>query len=958
MTTPTRMFLLFSVVATTAWAQTNRIRQGDALVGPADLRMRGQYDQAIDAYRALLETDRSDMGATCGLATCYLETGRYAEALTALRGAETKVQAADTSPRERHAWHRAMATASAVIGEYTQAIAHAKSALTLEEHDLIARYLLGRLYEQTGRRDKAIETYKQFDTSVVSQLPDDAADLTAMAGGYLRYSVLTRHPNLVDRTVYTLRELYQRAYERVDRTYWPARLAAADLLRSKFRNDEAAKDYQAALRINENLASAHVGLGRIALDGWRFERVEHHLELANGCNPNSAPAFRLEAALRLTERRYPQALAAAERALVVNPRDIASLGYAAAAKYCLNQDQDVELLRGRAYEISPLPSAFHRILGDTLGALRQYAASEEQYTLAIAADPTDPHPRAELGLMYMQWGREQEARDALAAAWELDNFDTRTHNTLTLLDQLDSFATYDTDHFTIKYDASVDAVLPIYLAGYLESIHEELCEDYKVTLSTKTVIEVFPTHRMFGVRITGKPWIHTVGACTGSVIAIDSPRRGAKLQGPYDFARVLRHEYTHTLTLAASNNRIAHWFTEGLATFQEDAPRSHEWRRLLADAVRRNDLFTLESIDWAFVRPKRPNDRLLAYAQSEWMCEYIIERFGYASLGRMISGFRERKTQEQIIAEILGVTTSTFDQCFGKWARDQASTWGFDLTPLRDIDALREAASNASNDADAMGTLAQGELDAGNVEEAIAAARQGMAMNEHNVACLTVFGRALLLVRKEESDSGVVRSIDETLAPAMASLLDVDPRGWIAPKVLGAIALERGDYDSAVKHFARLKRVRPLDPAADRGLAGVYLKRGNEEMALPHLRTLAGSEQDDADIASTTGAIYFRKHQYAEARYWLTQSLYIDPFNVQTHESLAKACIQLNDMRGAVREYEALCVLQPEKVNHHERAARAHEALGQSEAAGRFARQALQLDATTSVRSLVNEVIP
>ena len=101
---------------------------------------------------------------------------------------------------------------------------------------------------------------------------------------------------------------------------------------------------------------------------------------------------------------------------------------------------------------------------------------------------------------------------------------------------------------------------------------------------------MFPSHEQFGVRTTGLPWIGTVGACTGNVIAMDVPRggpgEGADLMGNFDWARVLRHEYTHTVTLALTNNRIPHWLTEAAACNQEQAPRDWDNCQLLASTSR------------------------------------------------------------------------------------------------------------------------------------------------------------------------------------------------------------------------------------------------------------------------------------------------------------------------------------------------------------------------------------
>ena len=43
------------------------------------------------------------------------------------------------------------------------------------------------------------------------------------------------------------------------------------------------------------------------------------------------------------------------------------------------------------------------------------------------------------------------------------------------------------------------------------------------------------------------------------------------------WSQVLRHEYSHTITLAATDNRIAHWMTEGLAVWEEQTPLKWEW---------------------------------------------------------------------------------------------------------------------------------------------------------------------------------------------------------------------------------------------------------------------------------------------------------------------------------------------------------------------------------------------
>ena len=378
------------------------------------------------------------------------------------------------------------------------------------------------------------------------------------------------------------------------------------------------------------------------------------------------------------------------------------------AAACRYDDAEVARARARVAKINPRSAVYHRILGDALAGIRQYAAAEAEYQKAIEYEPTDANAHTELGLTYMQWGLEDKAHKVLDRAWELDPFNDRTLNTVKLLESLESFARLETPHFTIRSDPQRDPGLAEYMAEYLESIYATITGDYETTLSDKTIIEVFPTQSDFGVRITGKPWIHTVGACTGRVIAMSSPRGSTQLFGPYDYARVLRHEFTHTVTLAATQNRIPHWFTEALAVSQEESPRSYEWCALLARAIRRNELFTLESIDWGFIRPRRPHDRTVAYAQSEWMYEYIVERFGYDTINAMLRRYRLGQTSEQVFKEQMAVTPTEFDRDFAQWARQRATPWGFDMEPPEDASALRTLAEKEPDDSVVQGRLSTG----------------------------------------------------------------------------------------------------------------------------------------------------------------------------------------------------------------------------------------------------------
>lgn len=163
--------------------------------------------------------------------------------------------------------------------------------------------------------------------------------------------------------------------------------------------------------------------------------------------------------------------------------------------------------------------------------------------------------------------------------------------------------------------------------------------------------------------------------------------------GAYNWAQVLRHEYAHTVSLSATGNRIPHWMTEGLAVVSEKAPLRWEWVPMLYRAVTKDELFDIgggRGITWGFVRPKRPIDRQLAYAQSAWMCEYLVETYGREAMLRLLAAFKAGKTEEAAFTEVVGLSPDRFHSDFVMWARQKVKGWGYDDATSDKVEALVE----------------------------------------------------------------------------------------------------------------------------------------------------------------------------------------------------------------------------------------------------------------------------
>ena len=925
-----------------------------SLADADELLLKGSYDEAREAFTLLSNNPADAVRARVGIAACQRRQGEYEEALLTL----TRSPAADSMH-----WHNAMATVLRTLGRYAEAMDHARDSIKIDGRGSKARRILAECLYLVGRRDQAIEAYRWFDRQIVEQgdLPRDADWITNTAIGFLRFSELTQ-TNLQQRTAHVLNQMLQVAYGRVDRLWWPARIASAELLRARHNNDDvdgSVADYDAALRINPNLCEAFVGLGQVALENWAFEIIEQQVAKTLEVNPHYPPAFHLEAWKLIVERRYQQARESCEKALAINSHDLIALSISAAAASSQYDSEHLEQMRRRVAEVNPRFAEFHQIVGNALAGVRQFPQAESYLLRAIELEPADANARTELGRVYMEWGREALAREMLEGAWTLDPFNQRTKFTLDLLDSLEKFARHETAHFIIRFDKDKDPGLGIVAADYLESIYQEVVEDFDAEVKEKTIIELFPTQKSFGVRITGKPWIHTVGACTGRVIALASPRKSPGLMGPYHMGRVLRHEFTHTVTLAATTNRIPHWFTEGLAVMEEDSPRSFDWAEMLADSVRRDELFSLESIDWGFMRPKRPTDRHRAYAQSEWMCEFIVQRFGYDRILKMLAGFREGKTQAEVIERDFGWDQAGFDVAFAKWARKDALAWCFDLEPPGDVAKLRELAESKpaggsdGDDPAALGKLARAEFDSGGYEQAIDLARRALELNLKDRNAAITFASWLDLLPSESGHSSG-STVDPDDVSTLQRIAVVHPDIWIVQKVLGGIMLDREEWDGAVQTLKQLQRLCPLEPSSWRGLAGVYMRQGRDDFALPQLIELAQFEQRDDSVPAEIARLQVKAGRLQEGKYWYRQALMINPFGVTTQERLADLYLRLDETGAALGVYALLTRIDPTNAAHFTDAALAAKKLGDGDQAKQWAAQAVQLDPESPAASLLD----
>lgn len=854
----------------------------------------GAYDKAGKGYRLLRKQDNLRVAASIGLAEVQAIQGRYREALETLD--------ACTDDAVGHAeWHALRAELLVRTGHYTRSIDSAETALQLQPLYPRALLLKGTALETLGRDDEAVKTYREMEDIVASDDFRPSAEAMVALGQILdRYATLTGR-KASDQAQNILHNYLQEAYQKVDKTYWQANVAAGMFLLSKHKPKAASKEFSLALKQNSQCPDAYAGLAA-AMSG-NFEKCLELADKALEINPHHDLALYMQAVCYMQWRKFQNVPPILETILEVNPNHIEALSLMAAAHIRMGQDQQARLYKERVQKIDPSCHILPQTIGDWLVAGRQFPQAEAYLIEARELAPRMAEPVASLGKMYMQTGEEAKAMETLQAAHALDDFRADVVNYLNVAKRLQTFAICETDHFIIKVDPKHDLVLLRQVAEYMESVYPEVTGEYNHEPTRKTIIEIMPFQKEFSARIAGRGWVPTVGACTGRVIAVTAPNRERGKMGLHNWAQVLRHEFAHTVTLEATNNRIPHWLTEACAVRQQKDRRAFRYIKTLVTATQQGRLFPIAELDWGFIRPKRPTDRGQAYAQSEWTLEFIIRKHGFAKLGELLHAFSEGKSQEQVFQEVLGTTQMRFDEAFRQWAQQQVEQWGFDPEPPGNWKQTAGALETNPGDPDLLAEHARALLAKRKIKEARQAVEKALEINPNHVPALRVQAKLHLGMKQYDKAVSTCQRIEE-----------LDPTTRTVPNVLARAYIAQKDWSNAISALEMLKTRCPLEAYSYEQLAKIYVQFGQPEKALPNLEYLHQHTMNDPQYARQIAEIYRSQGQNDLALKYFQEILFINPYETSAHEGLASIYTRTGQYDRARQSARNMTLLEPDSA--------------------------------------------
>ena len=289
---------------------------------------------------------------------------------------------------------------------------------------------------------------------------------------------------------------------------------------------------------------------------------------------------------------------------------------------------------------------------------------------ALALDPGLLSAKRALAEDLLRAARIEEAWPLLEEVHKLDGYDVTAFNLLELKDRIAGFTRIETAHFEIWMSPAEAPVYGDRVGELLEKAFAALAPKYAFHPKARTRVEIFPEQKDFAVRTFGVPGGDGyLGVCFGPVITAPSP--ASPRAAGHSWEATLWHEFTHTITLTLTHNRLPRWLSEGVSVYEEQQANPGWGRRFRPRHAARllgAGLFPIEEMPEAF-RNGDSAELDFAYLQSGLMVEWLVKRSGMEVFKGLLADVGRGLDADEALAKRYGPFV-TLNPEFRKYASD------------------------------------------------------------------------------------------------------------------------------------------------------------------------------------------------------------------------------------------------------------------------------------------------
>jgi hypothetical protein len=319
--------------------------------------------------------------------------------------------------------------------------------------------------------------------------------------------------------------------------------------------------------------------------------------------------------------QWEPAIAQLQEAIRVDPQNqqfrqnLANV-YVNQAKKLHENHQDVEALSiiMQALNLNPDSAGAYQLQGEIEYDRQQLKEAKVAWDHALALDPTNT----------VLAGRLAQLTDELPVESKFDKLSQA--------------------YFDLRYEDAFERPAGFDIRDVLLQARRDVGSDFAYWPKYKIVVLIYSNERFRALRQETPEWI---GGLYDGKIRVPLP--GTE----FDAARVreiLFHEYTHALVHDLAKNRCPQWFNEGLATYEgmkQGVPRIDQ----LAKAATAQHLVAWDQFNEQFAWGLPANQVELGYQQSHSVVQYLVERYGFWRIRRLLKSLLDGATFEDALAQ-------------------------------------------------------------------------------------------------------------------------------------------------------------------------------------------------------------------------------------------------------------------------------------------------------------------
>jgi len=834
---------------------------------------KGNYEDALRLYD--LASGSARIAAIAGASRIRIMRGEYAKAEEAIR------QALAAFPKDESLRSR-MAEILTLTGRSNEALQVLEPIIRGQIASVQSLVQFGEILSLHGRRSEAESYFLQAISYYDRGLVFDAEDVAWVAKACRALERFHDANNLLREAV------------RLDPEKLEIHVLWGDLFREKYNVAEARRSYAQVLKQNDKHVPALVGMAQTAGGRAAHEFLDSALEI----NPRSVPALVARADLFSEDERYDAAEDSLQQALQINPESADAMALLAAIAFLRDDQETLQGLEKKMATLSPGNGRFYARIAEICGRSYRFDKAVRMAQKAVALDGQHWNGHTILGMNLLRVGKEIQGRVHLEESFRGDPFNVWAMNLLKVLDVLDGFETLKTERFTVRMHPSDADVLWPYLKPLLEESWKSLTTKYGFRPRGPILIEVFSEYEDFAARTSGLPDIgHLLGVCFGNVITLGSPR-AHKPPGSINWQEVVWHEFAHVITLQMTQNKIPRWLSEGISVFEEQSGRP-EWGRRqdleLVKAVQENSIIGLNRLNESFSRAKTLANLNFAYYEASLLVEFIVERYGFETLKALIFRFATHAKIRDIFRSVFDVSLEEFERNFFAWINERVKMLNVyvsqdapsDLYPFavpKGHDSQSPSAYQKNGMIEALRKQVEAHprdftahLQLGLI---LYAAKDFQAAIDH----LTIARDLLPGYSASPNPRQILAAIYEQLGETRAmireleALVDIQQHAYDACIKLGQAAQARKEFNRAVYYLERAIAVNPYDQDVHRLLGAVAMQRSDYKTAIREYRVLLALDETDPASANTDLAeAFLRDGNKVQAKRYALAALEIAP---------------------------------------------------------------------------------